>query len=56
MTYDVTIDFKRGPSLGINVYAVCELAAKEAAKREAPLYGFTDPIKSVTVRAAGANN
>jgi hypothetical protein len=52
MAYQVTIDFTRGPSFSAKVYAVSEQDAREAAKAEAPLYGFTDPVKNVIVRPA----
>jgi hypothetical protein len=52
MAYKVTIDFKRGPSLSLDLYAANEQTAEAIAKAEAPLYGFTDTIKNVTVRPA----
>jgi hypothetical protein len=50
MSYQVNIDFKNGPSLGLTIYAQDAETAKQAAKIEAPLYGFDAPIKNVTVR------
>jgi hypothetical protein len=50
MSYQVTIEFKRGPALGLTIFAQDEDTAKRAARVEAPLYGFDAPIKSVTAR------
>jgi hypothetical protein len=50
MTYQVTIDFKRGPSFGISVSAPDEKSAEYIAKREAQGMGFDQPVKKVTVR------
>jgi hypothetical protein len=52
MAYHVTINFKRGPSVVLDIYATSPDAAKEAAKVEAPLWGFDAPIKNVSVRPA----
>ena len=52
MAYQVTIDFKRGPSCGLNVIAEDKSEASRKAMAEAVSYGFTAPIKKVTVREA----
>jgi hypothetical protein len=53
MSYQVTIDFKRGPSFGpLPVIADDRSQAREKAKSEAIGYGFDAPIKKVTVREA----
>jgi hypothetical protein len=50
MAYQVTIDFKRGPSIGLNVIADDRSQARSKAEYEAIGYGFDAPIKKVTVR------
>lgn len=45
MRYHVTIDFKRGPSFGLDVVARSEQDAIEQAKKWAPQYGFDQPVK-----------
>lgn len=46
MIWNVTLDFKKGPSLGpVQVQAPNEVEAIEAAKRDAQSYGFDQPVK-----------
>lgn len=52
MTFKVTINYKTGPSFGTTVDAATKEIAKQTATLVAKLYGFNDPIKNVTVRAA----
>lgn len=45
-TYYVSIDFRRGPSIGISVIAAHEEDAKKLALREAQGFGFDgEPTK-----------
>ena len=52
MAYHVTIDFKRGPSIGLNLIAEDRSQARSKAANEALGYGFDAPIKKVTIREA----
>ena len=53
MAYQVTIDFKRGPSFGpLPVIADDRSQARDIATLEVRSYGFDAPIKKVTVREA----
>lgn len=45
MTYLVNLDFKRGPSFAIVVSASSEQEAIDFVRREAPQYGFDQPVK-----------
>ena len=50
MTYQVTIDFKRGPSWSVKVNAPDEESAAYQARKEAVGLGFDEVVKKVTVR------
>lgn len=50
MRYYVTLDFKKGPSFGYEVKAPSASDAEKIARREAPGYGFDQPVKKATVR------
>jgi hypothetical protein len=52
MAFKVTIDFKRGCSLALEIHAKDAATAEKAARVEAVSYGFKNPIKKVTVREA----
>lgn len=49
-TYYVTLDFKKGPSFSYEVKAKTHTEAIKVARREAPGYGFDQPVKKSTVR------
>lgn len=48
MTYHVTLDFKRGPSFGMQIEAQDPQQAIAAAHREAQGCGFIAPVKKAT--------
>lgn len=50
MTYQVTIDFKRGPSLQLKIDAPDKDSAAWQARKEAVGLGFDEVVKKVTVR------
>lgn len=50
MIWNVTLDFKKGPSLGpVQVVAPNEIEAIEKAKQDAKNYGFDQPVKRAVV-------
>ena len=54
MTYDITIQFKKGPTLTlIKIRAVDELQARKTALAEARFNGFIENIKKFTVTLIG---
>ena len=56
MTYNVILDFKRAPGFAISVEATSEQDAIERAKRLAPQYGFTEPVKKAKAIAQQPTN
>jgi len=50
MNWYVNIDYKKGPSFGMSVYAPDKKSAEYIAKREAEGCGFNEAVKKVTAR------
>lgn len=50
MHFYVDIDFKKGPSFGLEVIAQDKVEAERIACHAAPSYGFDEKVKRVKVR------